>query len=373
MYRPVNQRVPILVGIAILNTLIFYWASGFHNPNFTRGYELKLEAANLMDQAMEVITDYQKNRNDFEFDIEDDPFESGIIGPATTLITTSLANLRSKQTSVNPNLAALVVDLLMEANLSKGDTIAVGYTGSFPAVNLAVLSACEVMKIHPVIIASVGSSRWGATDPEFTWLDIEALLNKSGLISTISNAASLGGRADRGKGLKSEGRDLLWETIYRNNIQLIEAPRLSQSIEKKVEYYNAILPISHYKAYLNVGGGASSIGQSVNARLIPNGVSTFSEVGELIGPSVVKSFVENETSIIHIYSIIDLAIKHQLPVYPEELHPIGVGPLYFEMRYNLKTTSLALTFTLGLIITVSIITHNQIKVRMSTHDPESLL
>lgn len=373
MFRPVNQKVPILIGIALINIVLFYWISGSRVPQYTKGYEKKLEAANLMNESLDLIKNYQENRVDFEIDLEDDPYGSGIIGPATTLITTSLANLRSKQTSVNANIAAMITDLFLDADLNKGDTIAVGLTGSLPAVNLAVLVVCEIMNIHPVIISSVGSSRWGATDPDFTWLDMESLLIKSGLISNRSLAASLGGRSDRGKGLKSEGRDLLWETIYRNNILLIEEPKLSLNIEKKLSYFKEYLPIDKYKAYVNIGGGASSIGQSVNARLIPSGVSTPEEIGELIGPSVVKSFIENNIQIIHIYNIIELALEHQLPVYPEELHPIGIGPLFLEMRYNILYTSIGLIITLGLITTVSIITHNQIKVRMSSHDPESLL
>ena len=373
MYRPINQRVSILVGIAIINITLFYIVSISRVPHYTKGYEEKLKAASLMKESMDFILEYQIKRDDFIIDKEDDPFESGIIGPATTLITTSLANLRSKQTTINPNLSALIVDLFLDAGLQRGDTIAVGFTGSLPAVNLAVLAVCEVMDIKPIIISSVGSSRWGATDPNFTWLDMENLLVNTGLLNNRSSAASLGGRGDRGKGLTTEGRDLLWETIYRNNIQLIEAPKLSQSIEAKVNFFNQKLPIQNYKVYLNVGGGASSIGQSVNARLIPSGVSSSEDIGDLIGPSVVKSFIENNISIIHIYNIIDLAINYSLPVFPDKLNPIGFGPLYFEMRYNMVYTVIALILTLGLIISISLITHKQIKIRMSTHDPESLL
>ena len=373
MYRPVNQRIPILVLLAIVNMSLFYWVSTSRSPSYQLGYEEKIDAAELFLESMNVIKEHQIMRDDFIIDQEDDPFLSGLIGPPTTLITTSLAKLRSKQTTINPNIAAMMIELLLEAELEEGDTIAVSLTASFPAVNIALLSACKVMNVHPILISSIGSSRWGATDPSFTWLDMEKILYDAELIDIKSISASYGGIGDRGKGLKPEGKDFLWEAIYRNNINFIDTDKLSKSIEYRLNQYKNILPINKYDAYVNIGGGAASIGQSVNAKLISNGFSNAQDVGDLIGNSVIKEFLNNQVDIIHIYNIIELALEKELKVYPDKFNKLGEGPIYLVQKYNLFYAGIALFITLALLIGISIITHNQIKVRMSTHDPESLL
>ena len=133
------------------------------------------------------------------------------------------------------------------------------------------------------------------------------------------------------------------------------------------------MPINQYKAYVNIGGGAASIGQSVNAKLISNGVSNVNEIGDLIGNSVLKEFINNQVRIIHIYNIIDLALEYNLRVFPDDFYRLGEGPIYFVEKYNLVYTSIALLITLTLLIGISLITHHQIKVRISSHDAESLL
>ena len=78
-----------------------------------------------------------------------------------SLITTDEGDLDAKLTTLDPNFSAVIVDLLFTAGL-ENDTIAVMLTGSMPGANIALLSACQVMGIHPIIISSIGASQWGA-------------------------------------------------------------------------------------------------------------------------------------------------------------------------------------------------------------------
>jgi len=89
-----------------------------------------------------------------------------------------LGNLEAKRTSTNPAFAALLVKYFKEANLKKGDVIAIGASGSFPTLIVAVLSAARVLELEPLIIYSVGSSEYGANLPEFTFVEMLDSLNK---------------------------------------------------------------------------------------------------------------------------------------------------------------------------------------------------
>ncbi|MFQ6610307.1 MAG: poly-gamma-glutamate system protein, partial [Fidelibacterota bacterium] len=273
MFRPVIQKTRVLVGMAIFNLLLFYLASHSLQTVQARGFEQKVKAASVMQQAMDELKQYRLGNDGIFIDSTNDPNETALVGMQFGPITTDEGDLDAKLTTLNPNFAALVLDMFIELGLGENDTIAVSFTGSMPGANLAVLSVCKIFNITPVIITSVGASQWGANDPYFTWLDMESVLNERKVFPYRSIAASIGGKGDIGKGVSMYGRELIWESIYRNNIQLIQEDSLVASIERRMAVYRENAPISSYKALVNVGGGASSIGPSINSRLIPDGIS----------------------------------------------------------------------------------------------------
>ena len=60
---------------------------------------------------------------------------------ANAPFVTNTGSLEAKRTTLNPNWAAVVVQLLFDAGVERGGTIAIGVSGSFPALNLAAFSA----------------------------------------------------------------------------------------------------------------------------------------------------------------------------------------------------------------------------------------
>ena len=152
-------------------------------------------ASQLMYQGLQVLHEMRLETEEL-IDPAFDPAGSGLIGIEYSDITTSLGDLRAKQTSLNPTFAGLVVKWLREAGVRRGDRIAVTFSGSFPALNLAVLCASEVMGLDSFVISSIGASIYGANIYGFTWLDMENRLNQAGLLHRRSRYASLGGITD---------------------------------------------------------------------------------------------------------------------------------------------------------------------------------
>lgn len=128
--------------------------------------------------AMQLLKEVRLEKGVF-IDRENDPNETGLVGSQFSLTTTDEGDLDAKLTTLDPNFSAAMVDLLNQAGLQPGDTIAVMLTGSMPGANMAMLIACDAMDIHPVVITSIGASQWGANDPDMTWLDMEKLLLKT--------------------------------------------------------------------------------------------------------------------------------------------------------------------------------------------------
>src|SRR5690606_32173871 len=109
-------------------------------------YEEKLAAARLTRLAMQAIKE-EKRKRGIVIDQDADPAQSGMIGAALTPITSNTGYLNAKRTSINPNFAAVFVELLGEANIRPGSRVAVGVSGSFPALNIAALAALHEMKL----------------------------------------------------------------------------------------------------------------------------------------------------------------------------------------------------------------------------------
>ena len=173
-----------------------------------RDYDVKYQAARLTSDAFKAVRDFRQQAG-LPIDVINDPNRTGLIGTQYSLITYGRGDQSDAMTATNPNFVAVVILLLRRAGVKTGDVVAVGLNGSLPALNIEVLAACKVLGATPVIISAVSSGMWGANDPRLTWLDIEALLNRNGILEFKSVAASLGGDGDIGRGLSPEGRALV--------------------------------------------------------------------------------------------------------------------------------------------------------------------
>lgn len=150
------------------------------------------QASERMQAAARVIA-AERTVRDLPIDPEADPNRTGLIGPEHTPITTTLGHLGAKRTSTNPNMAGLVVQLLGQAGATPGGCAAVALSGSFPALNIAVLAALDAMRLRSVAVSTVGASTYGATHPDFTWPDMEAVLVERGVLAHRSAAVAPGG------------------------------------------------------------------------------------------------------------------------------------------------------------------------------------
>ena len=160
----------------------------------TADYDLKLAASQRAQDCFQAIAQLKTDLG-LETDPSADINATGLIGLEYSFITTTIGNLEAKRTSTNPNMAAVVVDMFTELGLQPGDRVAVNCSGSFPALNTAVLCAIDVMELEPYLISSFGASTHGANDPSLTWLDMEHHLYSQGLIGHKSDLFSIGGMA----------------------------------------------------------------------------------------------------------------------------------------------------------------------------------
>ncbi len=201
-----------------------------------------------------------------------DPANTGMIGPSMSMVTSLPGHLDAKLTSVNPNFAAVAIRLLVDAGVRPGDRIAIGCTGSFPALDIAVYTAAEAMDLRPVIISSAASSQFGANSPDMMWPDMEKLLYEQGIIQHRSEMISRGGFQDRAAGMSKDTLELLDASIHRSGLPLMDSTSDDDAIERRMLVYAQAVEDETYTVYINVGGGDASVGGTIGNDVLGEGL-----------------------------------------------------------------------------------------------------
>ena len=238
-WRPQKVSRGLLLSVCVLSLLGLWLVETCPVPRYDRTHALKIRAAERAQKLMAAVRD-ERLRRGLTINSQFDPANTGLIGEPMSLVTTRPGDLRAKQTSCNPNFAAAVVQLLDQAGVRPGDTVAIGWSGSFPAMNLAVCAAVETMELRPIVLASATASQYGANHPEFFWLDMEHSLRQRQLVCLRSAAVSLGGAADRGWGLPSEAVSCIRAAIKRNDVPELGASSRAEAVQRRMQRYRGI-------------------------------------------------------------------------------------------------------------------------------------
>ncbi|MCD4690392.1 poly-gamma-glutamate system protein [bacterium] len=332
-YRPGRVHVMSLVGLAVLGLVLAGVAERSRTPVMQHYFVDKMEAASRTRLAMEAIRDARLELG-LPIDVVNDPNGTGLIGEKVSPVTTSRGSHEQKLRALDPNLAGVFVDVLKRAGVREGDRVAIGCTGAFPLMNAGMIIAVESLGGVPVTIPSVGASMWGANHPDLTWLDMESILLRDGIISHRSVAASVGGSNDRGRGLPPDGRELVRAAIERNSVRLIDEPTLDESIDLRMEIYEEAVGGEGYRLYVNIGGGLASIGSTQTGRLVRSGLwrnlptKNFPRRGTLV------RMAELGVPVFHVPGPDDFIERYELAAEPVPQPEVGTGGVFYQERYN---------------------------------------
>lgn len=333
-WRPQRVSLRVLVIVALVATAGLVSIETFPVRERQPFYEQKIEAARLTRTAFETIRD-ERRRRAIPIEPDADPAGTGLIGTLLSPVTTNPGHLPSKQTSINPNFSAILVHLLKRAGVEPGDCVAVGLSGSFPAINIAALAAVQAIGAEGLVISSVGSSQWGANLPSFMWPDMEKILVDRRVLTQRSAAMSRGGIEDRALGLTRHGRRLLDDAILRSGVTFMDVKDYAESVEKRMTLYRELAGDRPIKAYVNVGGGTSSVGTKVGKLKFKPGLNTNVPRGAEEIDSVMTRFADDGVPVVHLTQIELLAERFGLPIQPVVMPPVGEGAVFVREVYQM--------------------------------------
>lgn len=352
MYRPNLKSGWSLIILFVLSVILYLIASSNYVEIRANNYDEKIAAVNLMQSYLDSLQAGIRDRG-IEIDPINDPFQSGLIGSRLSSITTDRGLLSEKQAAINPNIAAIFVDELSRAKA--GDQIAIGITGSNPAVNLALYAAIATLELDPQIIVSLSSASYGANREELTWLDIEGILKEKGMLDFGAKYASLGGSEDRGIGLSDFGVQSLREAMSRNGVPLIMGSSLEENVDLRMEAYNELLnPGNRYRMFVNIGGGLANVGSEPNARLIPEGLNLKLAERNFEKEGVMMKMAKLNVPVLHFRRILRWANRHNLSLSLETKPVPGEGSAFSSTIHNVTIAAICLAILLAAIIAVII-------------------
>jgi poly-gamma-glutamate system protein len=306
----INRTVRIIAaGILSLAALcaVQLWSSGAA----PRCADTMVRAGEIMERAILAIRD-RRAQAGAGFDLGIDPNRTGLIGPEYTPLTTTAGELEAKRSTTNPNVAGLIVYLLCKAGVKPGDSVAIGSSGSFPALLVASLAATRAMDVHPVTILSLGASSYGSTDPDFSLLDIYDILASKGISSAVPAAASLGGEKDVGLDFDSKIRDRLIDRIQAGGVPFLHEPDLVKNVSERLRIYERAAP-QRIAAFINSGGGYANLGTSRLALDVRPGLNTDLSLPPPTERGVLFEMAAREVPVIHLLFIKGLVTEAGLP------------------------------------------------------------
>jgi poly-gamma-glutamate system protein len=272
-----------------------------------------------MERAMRALREEFVSRG-HQFDQTLDPNHTGLIGVEYSEMVTTLGSVEAKRSTTNPNFAGAIVRMLDEAGVVRGDTIAVGCSGSFPSLAVATLCAARALGVHPEVIVSLGSSSYGANRTNWTLIDILEVLHKNGFIDLRPAAVSLGGADDVGNEFEPDTRNSLRDKIRSSGLSFLHEPDLQRNVAKRMAIYSGPNGARTLAAFVNIGGNYADLGTDPIVLKLEPGVNR-----QIAMPvkeersGVVFAMAKRHIPVIHLLHIKGLVLKYGLPWDPTPL------------------------------------------------------
>jgi len=313
--------LPVTLGVALTAALLGVASGLLPQPRWptlaspdTRIADARLadQAESMMRQASQIIRNAKRQAGvTLDGGGADDP--SGLIGAEMTPLVTTLGSLESKQLSTSPAWAGVLVVQLKGAGVGRGSIVTASFSGSFPALNLAVACACRSLGARLVAVSSVTSSTWGANQPGFTWPDMEARLVEAGLIASASVGVSTGGEDDRATDLEPDAR-VLAEQIGDRAAATLRAVRLrpssyAQAVASRMELFDRVAGGRRIAVYVNVGGSQASMGRSMTVLKLKSGWIARESFDNEPDQGVMAQMAKRGVRVLHLLNIRDLAVR----------------------------------------------------------------
>lgn len=269
--------------------------------------EMAARAEETVKKAYKVIWNFR-----LEHDMADnarDPNQTGMIGIEYSTLTTTLGYADAKYLSTREGWASWLVRELAKRGLWERADVAVCFSGSFPALNLAVLAALQELNSDVKGICSIGASSYGANETGLSWPEMERLLREEGVLKIGCSAVSLGGTGDHGAEWEDSHYEMevAMQAVKRSGLPFLEVRNLRDAVKKRLRFYK---DPSNYALFINVGGSQAVVGGGPAMRYTSGG--WYFKPSKLRGnpDGVMDSFLKGKVPCLHYLQLEEMCVKY---------------------------------------------------------------
>lgn len=355
----------ILWALIIVVAIIYTTFSSYKTKSSM--YDKEIEASELSKKCLEEISKYNKERGMEQSKY--DYLDSYLLGSnLKNLLTTTSGSMESKRTSLNPNFAGLFVKMINECDVKENDEVAICVSGSFPALNISLLCAIEVMDLKTVVMSSIGASQLGANDSEFVFPEWVDYLYNKGLLNKRVDYVSFGGEYDTIEGFydyttKStdlENKEKLTEIknrLINSGLKFLEIENYKENINKRMNIYNTEL--KNVKLFINIGGNLIGLGRGNSSKYYYSGIINEnylknSKTYDKENSGLIERFLIDGVKTISILNIKGICKEYNMEYNPDTISSItGEDDIYYDIKY--KKIVPCITIVLSIMISSYII------------------
>ncbi len=349
----IRIRKPFLIAIPLI-LLAGILAVYISAEKTAEEYEdLQIQAAERMENAEAYLKERILSLG-IEIEAED-LNQTGLLGPEFTELTSTPGDENAKRSTLNPLFASAMIRYFYQAGLKKGDSIAIGATGSFPGFVIAALTAATEMGLHTELIASVGASMHGATRVEYNIFNIVEDLKAGGFADFDLLAVSPGSVNDRGGGILEgmfyEGSAelslrLCEEAAVRTGAEVIFKDTLEESIQRRLELYT-----DDVKLFINIGGASVNNGTSSYTLAFPRGlVLDPPKIPDTPDRGLNYEFAARGIPVINLLSVKQLCQDNGIAFDPVPLPSVFKGEKLQETVYNKSIAIVTIVATAAVLV-----------------------
>lgn len=241
-------------------------------------------------------------------DVEDDLWQTGLIGVEWSGLTTTLGDLEAKRTACHPTWVIQYRRWFERQGLQAGDPVSIFSSCSFPGLLLSALVAAESLELDIHLIVSLGSSTWGANHPDSPWPVMAAELRYAGFVRKRADYYTLGGNGERGGSLSPEGAKIFRDAAAGAGVELLTAESLEQMTALKYK----LLKKHKSKLLLSIGGSHANMGNDENVLSLPPGLITSAGQGRG-GDGVIGLALDEGMPVIHMLNLKRLSTQVGIP------------------------------------------------------------
>ncbi len=330
-------RTGYLVAALVVSVSFLGAVLGLSRSEENRYADIQRSAAQAMAEAEVLLKDKIVEKG-----IELQPEDLNgtyLIGPDFTELSTTMGNLEAKRTSLNPNFAAAMVRYYKKAGLEKGDTVAIGSSGSFPGLAIAAVIAAKEYGLETKVIASLGASTYGATRVDFNIFDILLSIREAGYANFELLAVSRGGEHDYGEGamegLLFEGSkeltsDICQRVANETGAEFLVYDSLVDNVSRRLELYGDI------DMFVNIGGAAANSGAGMTGHSFPYGlVLERQPLPNVAVRGLCYEYSAKGIPVLNLLNVKQLAAENGIAFDSVPMQGAGESGVYAETHYSL--------------------------------------